>query len=314
MRYGNSYLQIYDILTPDEKSPDNLESGHRITIINEDSGTALSNEAVEHPNNDLSRTSFSNTERKRSSPSYTPKHLRDVIYEPVAKKLPKVVHAQQPSGTTMASSSEVEIDISDINIVRLKTAKQDQQQEIIQYLQRVDEKLDSIIRHFNVPYNSANHTTYNTPSTSKFSKLSNSSSKNNMDSVFVMNGASSSMSRDTHFTETTQEITQYVISDELIEATYHKSRNRGNFAKNLVFAAFPLSERLGRNCYGRRGGSISGPKGPLEAAKLDAVREAVFQKFPVESNQDEESVWKKECVIAIDTALRSELRILKMKS
>ena len=105
-----------------------------------------------------------------------------------------------------------------------------------------------------------------------------------------------------------QEITQYVISDDLLEATFSRSRNRGNFAKNLVFVAFPLEERIGRNCFGRRGGSLSGPKEPLEAAKLDAVRDAVFRKFPVTSDEDEDAVWKKECVIAIDTALRSEMR------
>lgn len=295
--------------------PDQI-SVNQITILNEDGeldvglGNSENQTDVEANLND---STISNPQRKRRSIT----KLCEALYEPSPKKLPKVIHTQQPSVTTMARSREVEVDVSDINVVRLKTSKQDRHDELFQYLQRVDEKLDAIIKHFNVPCTTG---TGNSVPLKSHRKSGFSSKYVGSDGLLSSSQDSrSSISRqgDLHFiaTDTTQqEITQYIISDDLLEATFLKSRNRGNFAKNLVFAAFPREERLGRNCYGRRGGSLSGPKGALEAAKLDAVREAVFRKYPVEPNEDEEYIWKKEGVIAIDTALRSEMRarILKM--
>ena len=198
----------------------------------------------------------------------------------------------------------------------------ERQEEIFQYIQRVDEKLDAILKHFNVPFNpSPQVVALDLKSHQRESpnqKASFLSASNTFVNRFLTSRPRGNPGANNFYTNTQeisnisadnqqQEITQYVISEDLLESTYLRSRNRGNFSKNLVYAAFPLEERLGRNCYGRRGGSISGPKEPLEAAKLDAVREAVFRKYPA-SPIEEEAIWKKECVIAIDTALRSEMR------
>lgn len=279
--------------------------------------------------------------------------IREILQgEPVNKKSgkPSLINnlfPLQQQQTTRHSvnnqRNEVELDISEVDCIRLKSNNNtinsklaERQDELFQYIQRVDEKLDAILKHFNVPFSaspqivSLDLKTHHRESPSRFITSSASVSSSIPSNSFVnrfVSTASSSSSRSrgvpaTHhsfYTNTQdihtigaerqeqQEITQYVISDDLLESTHLRSRNRGNFAKNLVYAAFPLEERLGRNCYGRRGGSISGPKEPLEAAKLDAVREAVFRKYPAPP-LEEESIWKKECVIAIDTALRSEMR------
>ena len=281
--------------------------------------------------------------------------IREILQgEPVNKKSGKpslinnlfpLQHQQTIRHSITNQRNEVELDISEVDCVPLKTNNNtinsklvERQEELFQHIQRVDEKLDAILKHFNVPFSASPQIVsldlkapHRRESPSRFISSSASASSipsNSFVNRFVSTASSSSTSRsrvvpvahhnfyantpDIHTIsverqEQQQEITQYVISDDLLESTHLRSRNRGNFAKNLVYAAFPLEERLGRNCYGRRGGSISGPKEPLEAAKLDAVREAVFRKYPAPP-LEEESIWKKECVIAIDTALRSEMR------
>ena len=102
------------------------------------------------------------------------------------------------------------------------------------------------------------------------------------------------------------------IPDEIIERLRSRSLNRGNFAKHLVFYLFSPEERRGRNCFGRRAGVQSGPKAPLDPGRLLAVRDMVFQHYPCNAGY-EESTWRRECVIAIDTGLRGENRTNLMK-
>jgi len=329
---------------------------HHITILNEDGepvGIAVNQEEDEEEDDQNSTinnpaTSITTGSRKRrASAKYRESLLQSELNFASSKKIPKLPpHAYSHqhgsnTATTLSRSSEVEIDVSDVNFVRLKTNNNnnkdiaDRQEEILQYLQRVDDKLNCILKHFNVPHNPSPSFTSPTSETrrqsssgsrgaatkwSRYSMLTgpggSGGSNRNMPTSTVrtqVTRGADGQQQEIHFLTTAessqqQEITQYVISDDLLEATFSRSRNRGNFAKNLVFVAFPLEERLGRNCFGRRGGSLSGPKEPLEAAKLDAVRDAVFRKFPVTPDEDEDAVWKKECVIAIDTALRSEMR------
>ena len=98
-----------------------------------------------------------------------------------------------------------------------------------------------------------------------------------------------------------------VLPEELIRDLHSKSLNRGNFAKHLVFQLFSPDERKGKNCFGRRAGLQSGPKAPLDPIRLQYVRDKVFQYYPCEPGL-EETIWRRQCVIAVDTALRGENR------
>lgn len=98
----------------------------------------------------------------------------------------------------------------------------------------------------------------------------------------------------------------YVISESIIEKVFLESRSRGNFAKNLTFQVFSSDERRGRNCTGRVFGRAM-PKGPLDAGKLNAVKEATFRKYPCHPSLID-ITWKKECITAIDSGLRNETR------
>ena len=97
------------------------------------------------------------------------------------------------------------------------------------------------------------------------------------------------------------------LPEDLVQDLHSKSLNRGNFAKHLVFHLFSPEERKGRNCFGRRAGLQSGPKAPLDPVRLQYVRDKVFQYYPCEPGL-EETVWRRQCVIAVDTALRGENR------
>lgn len=268
--------------------------------------------------------------RKRRLPS----KFRDMIVEssPVWKRMATEQSLQQHTADT-ANKDELEIDVTGLTGIKLKT-KAYHEEDIMTYLSRVEEKLDCIIKHFNVPLNTdiaQRVSPDNTPKNKSLKKTSQQCALSNESSMMNNIAASLNMNHrasvnghheqdlgyvSSDSPQNVLEITQYVISEDLLNAVYMKSRNRGNFAKHLVFAAFPIEERLGRNCYGRRGGTVSGPKHPLENAKLEAVREAVFKKFPVLGGEEIDSVWKRECVIAIDTALRSEMRthVLSMQN
>ena len=97
------------------------------------------------------------------------------------------------------------------------------------------------------------------------------------------------------------------LPEEIVVDLHSKSLNRGNFAKHLVFQLFSPEERKGKNCFGRRAGLQSGPKAPLDPVRLQYVREKVFQYYPCEPDL-EETIWRRQCVIAVDTALRGENR------
>ena len=98
-----------------------------------------------------------------------------------------------------------------------------------------------------------------------------------------------------------------ILPEAVVQDLHAKSLNRGNFAKQLVFNLFSPEERKGKNCFGRRTGLQSGPKAPLDPVRLDFVREKVFQYYPCDHGL-EETIWRRQCVIAVDTALRGENR------
>ncbi|XP_065660838.1 uncharacterized protein LOC100214531 [Hydra vulgaris] len=209
------------------------------------------------------------------------------------------------------------IDMSQVASIKMKPHSNCGSAEIIQYIKRVEDKLDSIIKHFNVPYivnSTEKFQKQSFPSSAVFSEkhhFKKCSENLKIPLSHDMNTDQNSMQCDS-----SPIILNDQISTDLVKQVFQKSRNRGNFAKNLVYVVFSISERTGRNCYGRRGGALSGYKYPLDQKKLRAVRNAVFKMFPVENTEEEEAIWKRECVIAIDTALRGEMRnrILNIKS
>jgi len=306
----------------------NENDGNQVTILNED-GEPVGIATNEDENSNASNGGNGNHPQKRRG-------TRMSIETPAKRIIRAHQQTQQRHHHQSRQRNEIDIDVTELDCIKLRTKSNkndNRQDEILQYLKRVDDKLDLIIKHFNVPFHPSSHenTNYNLrngrssitsngrPSMASTSPVANHSIPFPRINFQTTKPSSSSRSYSSSFYTTSdntttihgengpQEITQYVISDELLESTFLSSRNRGNFAKKLVYAAFPLEERLGRNCYGRKGGSLSGPKEPLEVAKLDAVREAVFRKFPVPASE-EDAVWKKDCVIAIDSALRAEIR------
>ena len=230
-------------------------------------------------------------------------------------------NADQHLQTKQTKEDNLVIDMSKIASIKMKPNDDHSNGEVIQYIKRVEDKLDSIIKHFNVPYNASNaekcqKQPLTQTSSTVFSKTRR--LKKGFDDSNKRTPLSQEMYLDQNSMqcESPQDITNDQISSDLIKQVFLKSRNRGNFAKNLVYVVFSISERTGRNCYGRRGGTLSGHKYPLDPRKLLAVRAAVFKMFPAENLDEEEAVWKRECVIAIDTALRGEMRnrILNIKS
>lgn len=55
---------------------------------------------------------------------------------------------------------------------------------------------------------------------------------------------------------------------------------------------------MSSNCSGTKGKHL------LDPERLRVIREAVFEKWPIKPNQEEQAVWVKECIIAIDEACR----------
>ncbi|XP_065057990.1 uncharacterized protein LOC135685831 [Rhopilema esculentum] len=105
----------------------------------------------------------------------------------------------------------------------------------------------------------------------------------------------------------TYDTARIALPEEVVQDLHSKSLNRGNFAKHLVFSLFSPDERRGKNCFGRRAGLQSGPKAPLDPIRLQFVRDKVFHYYPCEPGL-EETIWRRQCVIAVDTALRGENR------
>ena len=309
-------------------SDQNSNDGNQVTILNEDGEpVGMATNEDENSNASTGGGSGNQSQKRRASRMHN---------ETPAKRIIRAHQQTQQRQYQSRQRNEIDIDVSELDCIKLRTnsnKNDNRQDEILQYLKRVDEKLDTIIKHFNVPFHTSFPESFNysqrngrssmasngRPSMASTSPVANHSipfPKINFQATRPSSASRSSSASFYTASENTaiihgengpQEITQYVISDELLESTFLTSRNRGNFAKKLVYAAFPMEERLGRNCYGKKGGSLTGPKEPLEAAKLDAVREAVFRKFPVPASE-EEAVWKKDCVIAIDSALRAEIR------
>ena len=93
------------------------------------------------------------------------------------------------------------------------------------------------------------------------------------------------------------------IPDNILDEIYRASVSRRNLAKNLVFFVFTPEELRGRNCSGKVYGKGL-PKEKLNQQKLHTVKMATFKKYPCEPGEMD-LIWQRECIKAIDKAIRS---------
>jgi len=93
------------------------------------------------------------------------------------------------------------------------------------------------------------------------------------------------------------------IPENVLDEIYRVSVSRRNLAKNLVFFVFTPEELQGRNCSGKVYGKGL-PKEKLNQQKLHTVKMATFKKYPCDPNEMD-LIWQRECIKAIDKAIRS---------
>lgn len=93
--------------------------------------------------------------------------------------------------------------------------------------------------------------------------------------------------------------------------SYSKSKSRRNFAAHLTKLVFTPRERLESNCNGRFG------KKALDSVRLLAIRNTIFKYYPCKQStlivngdaitsgdSDENAVWVRDCIPAIDESNR----------
>ena len=104
---------------------------------------------------------------------------------------------------------------------------------------------------------------------------------------------------------------KYYVDENCASMAYSKSKSRRNFAAHLTKLIFTPRERLESNCNGRFG------KKALDSARLNALRNTLFKYYPCKQStlilngdkitsgdHDENSVWVRDCVPAIDESNR----------
>jgi hypothetical protein len=91
---------------------------------------------------------------------------------------------------------------------------------------------------------------------------------------------------------------QVLISESEIKRIFAVSKSRGNFAALLVQQMYARHERITSNVMGTRG------KRQLSPRRMAVVRRLSFRMYPAANEREEETIWKKECVKAIDSKNR----------
>ena len=103
----------------------------------------------------------------------------------------------------------------------------------------------------------------------------------------------------------------YYVEDTMAALSYSKSKSRRNFAAHLTKLVFTPRERLESNCNGRFG------KKALDPVRLLAIRNTIFKYYPCKQStvivngdsitsgdSDENSVWVRDCIPAIEESNR----------
>lgn len=91
---------------------------------------------------------------------------------------------------------------------------------------------------------------------------------------------------------------QILISEQDIRRTFAISKSRGNFAALLVQQLYNRQERISSNVMGTRG------KRQLSPRRMIVVKRVTFKMYPSANEKEEDLIWKKECVKAIDSKNR----------
>ncbi|CAF0942916.1 unnamed protein product [Brachionus calyciflorus] len=104
---------------------------------------------------------------------------------------------------------------------------------------------------------------------------------------------------------------KYYVDDTMAALSYSKSKSRRNFAAHLTKLVFTPRERLESNCNGRFG------KKALDSVRLLSIRNTIFKYYPCKQSTvilngdkitsgdyDENSVWVRDCIPAIDESNR----------
>jgi hypothetical protein len=91
---------------------------------------------------------------------------------------------------------------------------------------------------------------------------------------------------------------QQLINENDIRRIFAVSKSRGNFAALLVQQMYARHERIMSNVMGTRG------KRQLSPNRMLVVKTLAFQMYPPAHEREEEMIWKKECVKAIDSKNR----------
>lgn len=104
---------------------------------------------------------------------------------------------------------------------------------------------------------------------------------------------------------------KHFVDESMAALSYSKSKSRRNFAAHLTKLVFTPRERLESNCNGRFG------KKALDSVRLLAIRNTIFKYYPCKQStvilngdkitsgdHDENSVWVRDCIPAIDESNR----------
>lgn len=91
---------------------------------------------------------------------------------------------------------------------------------------------------------------------------------------------------------------QQLITENEIKRIFAVSKSRGNFAALLVQQLYARHERIISNVMGTRG------KRQLSPRRMAVVKRLSFNMYPPPNEREEELIWKKECVKAIDSKNR----------
>ena len=89
------------------------------------------------------------------------------------------------------------------------------------------------------------------------------------------------------------------MSPNLARVLDKEAGSRKNFATKLVRQVFSLQEREVSNVMGLKG------KKRLDPTRMELVKSLTFALRPVKPGENEDGIWRKECVKAIDSANRN---------
>ena len=169
-------------------------------------------------------------------------------------------------------------------------------------LTQLDRKLDFILHYLNVPRQTVNEAPHFTIESEQAASQLESLNQSVDDAAHSPRVLSHSLHERIEYERGSFDPYQ-PIPEEVLEEVYKASVSRRNLAKNLVFLLFNPEELRNRNCAGKVYGKGL-PKERLNQAKLQAVKIATFKKYPCDLSQVD-LIWQRECVKAIDKAIRS---------